>query len=693
MSKGKSNNHGGTPKPYVLPKDALQRVNLGQAFAEHDPVLTRPGVFVQTPALIAATDLSRAKSFFIGRRGTGKTAITIFLGAKKDNVVSLHPEIFATLANTLSTDEVRDTKQQAFHALVACFQRAMLDEVLSEWVRRNLTDYKAFPDKLRSERNFIEEFDFDSRLLHFVEQGQEAVRKHDDRGWIKLRNRSKEVLHMMATMRESLGPKSDLLLLIDKIDDTWNGSELAVVLLKALMHACVDMASKCNFVHPILFCRENLFQRVRQIDTEFTRLETAVVSLDWTEELLVEMVERRLKVAVNTAPPTGQAWDAFFEQIDGVSSSRYVLNYCQHRPRDILVFCNEAVQEAQSHRRSKVTKADLEVARRKFSLNRLKEVGDEYSENYPQLALVLGRFHGLGNSFTIPALTEFIQKILVEPEIQKHCGEWVNAHSQPFRFATLLYNIGFAGISNKGVVTYRTYEASPDAPSIDGGANVIIHPCYVPALDLREAVVTSLKDTSLQFEGLVLELPEGYELQGYTDKLQAMLKQLANIQHGKPGASEYEDFVGEVLRLCFFLWLNNVQGKSRDINGITIKDWIVANVAHEGFFQMMKTHPNYQATQVIWECKNYTDLGADDFHQAQYYMGGACGNFCIVCFRGDPKESHYYHHIKKIHDQRKGMVLLLGDKDLEVFLRQAIRGRSKDLHIQARFDDTVRLIG
>ncbi|MGA2426592.1 MAG: hypothetical protein ABSG07_21530, partial [Terriglobales bacterium] len=57
-----------------LPKGSLKRLTLGQSFAEYDKVLEKSNVFVETPAIRAALDLERSKCFFVGRRGTGKTA-------------------------------------------------------------------------------------------------------------------------------------------------------------------------------------------------------------------------------------------------------------------------------------------------------------------------------------------------------------------------------------------------------------------------------------------------------------------------------------------------------------------------------------------------------------------------------------------------------------------------------------------
>lgn len=100
----------------------------------------------------------------------------------------------------------------------------------------------------------------------------------------------------------------------------------------------------------------------------------------------------------------------------------------------------------------------------------------------------------------------------------------------------------------------------------------------------------------------------------------------------------------------------------------------------------------YQATQIIWECKNYLTLDADAFHQAAYYMTKEIGRFVVLAFRGEIKK-HYYEHIKRIAGEKDGgIVLLLTEKDVDVFLRQAIRGKAREEHIQEIYDRTIREI-
>lgn len=97
----------------------------------------------------------------------------------------------------------------------------------------------------------------------------------------------------------------------------------------------------------------------------------------------------------------------------------------------------------------------------------------------------------------------------------------------------------------------------------------------------------------------------------------------------------------------------------------------------------------YNAVQIVWECKNYHDLKAEDFQQASYYLTNEAGRFGIIAFRGEIKK-HYYEHLGRIAHDKDGMVLLITEKDLKVFLRQAMHGKVKESHLHEIYDRTVR---
>ena len=685
-----------TPK-VQLPKDALKKINLGQSFAEYDKLLLREGVFVKTPAMEAMLDPARSKCFFVGRRGTGKTAFTLYLEKSSKWAFLLTPDLNVSSWSLLqgnnagvNTDSFKDTRQRPFKSLASCFKRSLVDQVLSEWIRNGMIGYSNFPSDLTRERNNIEAFDFDQRLRLFLNNSILSLVGENEKEWNKQINRCKVISQRCDTIGKQ--NKLQAILMIDRIDEAWDGSDTAVVLLMALMHACVEMSSSMSCVRPLLFLRENIFERVRQIDNEFSRLETCVVSLDWTNELLLQLIERRLNIPFNTKLPLGgETWDYFFENVVDKSSRDMVFEYCQERPRDILVYCSFAIENAQAHLRQKISLQDLQEARRRFSDSRLKDLGDEYAENYPNLKLVLTKFYGLGKEFVLSGITAFIQKLLVDSSIQQYCKKWIFKYTSPEQFLELFYNIGFFGIKDEKGVDFRSMGVKSSNPArITSTTHAVVHPSYVDALNLQNVMIGSLdQKISLKDEGLILDLPEAIDLEKYYESVQAVLDKLDNTEKERDHAVTFEDIVGDTIRLCFFRALTNVEAKSRNSNGIVIRDWIASNVASQGFWEIIRQR--YGAVQVVWECKNYEDLKADDFHQAAYYMSGASGHFVIIVFRGEKKKS-YNEHIKRIFSNYEGIILLLNEKDLKVFLRQTLRGKNRESHIQEAYDQTIRNI-
>lgn len=677
-----------------LPKDALKRINLGNSFAEYDRVLRKErSVFVRTPAIETALNEEMDRCFFVGRRGTGKTALTFYLQEHLRSAVLIHPQAFAPLDLAVDIDELRDTRQRPFRSIVVSYQRALLGEVLAEWERQNLIRFDQLQGLLKREKKPVQEHSYDSRMLSFVGEILEAHRAGDETRWLELVGLPKQLSKEMVNLQGG-GSNWKLTLMIDRIDEGWDGSDKAVIFLMGLMHACVQLAAQMPIVRPILFLRENIFERVRQIDNEFSRLETSVVSMDWTENLLLQMVERRLNLPFSTRLAVGgPTWDYFFESASAQSSRSMVFDFCQRRPRDVLTYCSFAIEEARSRLHERVTLEDLQAARRRFSDSRLKDLGDEYAENFPQLQLVLRLFYGLGTEFTLPGVDAFLRKLVASDDIQRHCKEWIFDYASPDRFVHLLYDIGFFGITDsKGVAQYRALgPRSATPPAISSQTHAVVHPSYHEALDLRPVVIEHLDDSvSLQTAGVLAELPGAIGLNEYKDQLEEILEDLESLPTGRETAGQFETIVGNVIRLCFFRSLTNIEPHVRDVEGRVIRDWIASNTATGGFWEVMRQR--YQATQVIWECKNFTDLKAAAFQQISYYLSTPIGSFGVIAFRGTTKK-HYYEHIKRVSAATKGgVVILLGESDLKVFIRQAINGKVKQSHIQDIYDRTVREI-
>jgi len=675
------------PKPYVLPKNAIQKIDLGQSFAEYDKLLEKKGVYVQTPALLAAIDPNTSKCFFVGRRGTGKTAISKYIYQNKPDVVVIKKPNLSLISLQIDSIINKEKIQILNQGLIACFKRTISCEIFKYFLTSDSIGWNRLPNDLKKEKNFIENYDFDDRCMSYIEEIVSAYSQGDFKSLSRSNKRSKEITSCLEHLpRETY-------MLFDGLDEFWDGSDATVTILMTLMHACIELAADYNMIRPLVFLRENVFDRIRKIDSEFTRLETCVVSLEWTKEFLQEMIERRILLPINTRPPLGQAWNTFFENNENFSSRDFIFSFCQNRPRDVLTFCSAAVESAQNQKHDIIRVQDIQNARLAFSESRLKDLGDEYAENFPQIASILYRFHGLSRKFSYNAIDMFVQLLLKDNDISLANLTWLYEHTQAYKFIELLYSIGFVGIQSENAVEYRGIGikgASP--PSISEKTYVEIHPSYADALHLQDKTLNELpSDFVLQVDGTLFDIPEEFTQQGYIDKLDDIKNRLSNLKHGRDTCEEYENIIGEILKYCFWKQFNNIEHRARDCNGAIIRDWMVANIASDGFWErvLMK----FGATQIIWECKNYAPLRAEDFAQIGYYLNSNC-RFAVICFRGkeDVLDHNAKEHLRKIKTEKNGLVLLFNDRDMEVIIRQAKNGKkNSDAHINERFDSIERL--
>lgn len=674
-----------------LPRDALKHVDIGHSFAEYDQLLTDKSIFVKTPAIAAATSDTGSKCLFVGRRGTGKTAITRYIELNKRDAVLITPQSLTYSSLPFDHKDLTDPHQKPFRSLSFCYALSLLYETIHTCIQTHLINENELCGELLRDKQLILEDDFDYRFLNLMEMLEKAVRK--EKTWLRFIKKPKSVIKDIV-QNELVPTTFCCYLLIDRLDEDWDGSDTAVVMLMALAHACVELSVQTRFMRPLLFVRENIFERVRKVDNEYGRLETWVTSLEWTEPLLLEVVERRLARPFPTKVGLkGKTWAQLFEEIDGEPSFKYILANCQLKPRDVLTYCSFAVETAKNNLHDKVTSHDIVNAKARFSDSRLKELGDEYAENYPQISVILQLFYGLGQRMTYHALGDFIKALLAHDLVKASCGAWIYGYTPPERFAELLFSIGFFGVGNGNAVRYRSQGVKiTTIPEIKDTTVFEIHPTYREALQLRDSLVTTLDGTTLRSEGVAQEIPGELSFEQYLLDLDTLADDLKSLPLGHEGQTRYEELVGEVIKMCFFTKLNNVEAQARDVNGRIRRDWVASICATTGFWQRISQL--YSASQIIWECKNFEELDPDAFRQISDYLRRPIGRFGIISFRGEIKK-HYYEHIRRLStkDNGEAIVILLTDKDILTFIRQAKTGKLlKDTHINDIFDRTVRLI-
>src|SRR6185295_13997053 len=103
---------------------------------------------------------------------------------------------------------------------------------------------------------------------------------------------------------------------------------------------------------------------------------------------------------------------------------------------------------------------------------------------------------------------------------------------------------------------------------------ISIHEAFRPALHLQDICLSEISnDVILKSEGILEDLPEGVSFHTYKHRLGSLLEGLNCLPTGRNHAAEFEDVVGDVVKLCFFRSLTNVEHRVRDVHGTKIRDW------------------------------------------------------------------------------------------------------------------------
>lgn len=124
----------------------------------------------------------------------------------------------------------------------------MLGELISHWTRQHLWVFNENHPTINKERGLIENYDFDLRVITVVREIFEAFSNPNEKLWLRQINRAKELIEEVNDIRTNAN--FDYVFLIDRLDESWDGSESAIVCLMALMHACVYLTAACPSFRP-----------------------------------------------------------------------------------------------------------------------------------------------------------------------------------------------------------------------------------------------------------------------------------------------------------------------------------------------------------------------------------------------------------------------------------------------------------
>ena len=158
----------------------------------------------------------------------------------------------------------------------------------------------------------------------------------------------------------------------------------------------------------------------------------------------------------------------------------------------------------------------------------------------------------------------------------------------------------------------------------------MVHPCYWMALGIADS---ELEPTMAE------EIFDDYEIHVFSQtsdirkqKLGQLMGELDRMRPGDESASDFEDWCLRVIKVIFAAQLSNVELHP---NGAAVqrRDVVARNLSKSDFWQRLIQ--DYQVRHVIFEVKNYAELGPDEYRQMASYLGDRYGQLGFVVTRAN----------------------------------------------------------
>lgn len=464
----------------------LADVQLGAPDAEADKRLAN--YFLTTPHVEAALHLRR--TLFLGRKGAGKSALFTQLprlvaeaGHPNTKIILVTPDQYAWSAlreyqeGGLLPEQAHANAWKFTLAIEAAAALAAVPEdslrsadaiaalkQLKQFVKENYGDaapslIKTAGQLLKGIRSFnVSAFGFGAGMSRAAEEQPITPQIIES------------VLASIAAVAAEIG----VVIALDKLDDSWEGSEQSKQLLIGLLKAGKDINDKYKGesiaagLAVLTFLRADIYEGLRFDDKDKYR--AAEESIDWSPDLLKEMVKERLPAEVGV--------DELFELGDmrgSISPFNYIVKRTFLRPREVLQFFDECIRRA-GLQATLITKDQVREAEEKYSSWKVEDLKQEYRRLYPEfedivetLRQALHRYDSFG---------EF------EDHLRERSPKLVEALGVR-KITERLFNASAIGVrlANAGSPRFRSEDSDFMLPAV--GA-IYVHQCLSKGLSLRE---------------------------------------------------------------------------------------------------------------------------------------------------------------------------------------------------------------
>lgn len=581
---------------------------------------------------------SRDRFIVVGRRGTGKSALTYRLSkdwaAQKNTTLVIAP----AEEQVIGLRPVASMFGESVSRIRAGVKLAWRYGLLLELAAICQKNYKTAGEISKHETLRVHLKAWTSkgncifeRLRATLRERLKGIPDPEDRiadlpSLLQLNRITEEV----STLTESL--KQSLVVLIDRLDEGYESDVVGIGIVDGIIYGTDEVRGALgNHVRAIVFLRDNIFRAVQLEDKDFSRnLESQVLRLHWDPEELFYLVCKRIRAAFSVERESDvKVWNAITSnELHGREGFKRCLRLTLYRPRDVIALLNAAIEQARRQNRENLIENDFHESSKHISLTRFDDLGKEYETVFPGIRQLTSAFANGPAQLSLREVVCVIHRVLNDQSLDAGVLQHLRILGSEEEIAKALYGVGYFGLMDRQSNTWVfSHDGKRPDKVILTDDLLMIHPCYWNALglqkdDLEQNVAEQIFD---EYEITI----HSQSAEQRTTSLGRMISELTTIPTGLEAASQFEEWCKRAIEIAFAKELTNIQLHPNQ-HAVQRRDVVATNQGIRGFWKRIRD--DYETRQLIFEIKNFEDIGINEYRQMNGYLTREYGRMgFIVC--------------------------------------------------------------
>ena len=415
-------------------------------------------------------------------------------------------------------------------------------------------------------------------------------------------------------------------ILIDRLDEGYEANELGIGLIDGFLHATIEINRALPKVKAFMFLRDNIFRTIAKYDADYSRqIEGQVIRLHWDEYHLLNLMANRFRAAFNINIESSLSiWNQrTCRDIAGKDGFRNCLRLTLYRPRDLLVLLNNAFYHAFQQGRETIHGDDVEHSATEISENRFADLLKEYHAIFPGLERMTRAFADGSGLWTGENVRQLLGNVAAAPDLAPEEAQHFAILGSPDGSVQALYSVGFLGIKDTGSTRFKfCHDGNQTKLEINLKADCLVHPCYWRSLNIRASDLNA--EVTEEIPPAITEIRDEFDIEVASStpeirnhRIGQIIAALSVIPEGADGAAQFEEWCHQAVSILFAAGLSNVELKPNK-DATQRRDIVARNQAKTDAWKRIIN--DYGSRQVIFEVKNYKELGPTEYRQMNSYL-------------------------------------------------------------------------